>query len=381
MQSVWLHWTAIGTLALLTGCASSSGTLSWQGRPWQHGTPQASSPLALRSPGLGKVSQPTASSKSHKQYEADFKLARLLERRGQHDKAQRAYQALLRQNPNDARVHHRLGVLAARKGHLEQAERYLQRALQLGPTSADLLADLGYLHYLQHRLEEAQQDLQRALQVDPGHKRAAINLGLVLGSQGKYEQALAAFRRAGDEAQAYANLAYVCTQRGDVPKAIEYYDHALTLNRNLRPAAEALAQLGQRQLLARRKLAQAKAKPSSAKPVSQAAQAPFFAKSKDSRRDQAKPSAMLVGYKRSSTGAKSSTAPVRQRVSQTQVTKAVHPRASQGSPTPSPVPRSERKAVGKSAPTASATNLTQELWGTSATASDEPALDPFGLEP
>ncbi len=365
--SAWRKVLALLVLGTAVGCATT--TESTLPSISQIGTGKKA--LVQRpSPPSGKAAVTASAPANPKQYEADFKLARILERRNQLDRARRAYQLLLQQNPSDGRVYHRLGVMAAREGKLEQAEQYLQQAYQLGQRSPDLLADLGYLYYLQHRLDVAQQYLEQALQANPGHKRAAVNLGLVLGSQGKFDKALAMFRRTGDDAAAYANLAYVCTQLGEMDRAIHYYDQALSLNKNLRPAAEALAQLGERKRLLkqqRQKLARAarrKSRPTRAgsTPVKQAG-------TQTAASGTPAANTVLVGYTRSAPAAQP--APKKQ---QSKAAVANQPRR---------LDEPSRKAhQPKAAPAAAQTSVTAELWGTSTTSDAPTAADlPFGLDP
>ncbi len=297
-----------------------------------------------------------------KQYEADFKLARILERRNQPQRAKQAYQMLLQRNPSDGRVYHRLGVLAAREGHLDQAEQYLQQAQRLGLSSAELLADLGYLYYLQHRLDAAEQYLQQALKADPGHKRAAVNLGLVLGSQGKFDKALAMFRRSGDDATAYANLAYVCTQLGEMDRAIRYYDQALSLNKDLRPAAEALAQLGQRKRLLKQQRAKL-ARAARRNNAGSARPAVAVAPSRAAGERKTLGNTMLVGF-------------TRRRAESPQPAKPAVKKPSASRPAAQPA---APKTAGQ--PPAQA-SVSEELWGTSLSSDVGNATDlPFGLEP
>ncbi len=174
-------------------------------------------------------------------------FARLQERRGQADQAKKMYTSLVRRNPNNPAPYHRLGVLAAEEGRYAEAEEFLRQAWQLGPPSAELLTDLGYLYYLQHRLPEAETTLREAIRLDATHGPAHVNLGLVAGAQGRYEESLAEFRRGtGGEAEAQANLAYVMAQRGDLEQSEKAYLRALTLDNELREAAEAMLQVAQR---------------------------------------------------------------------------------------------------------------------------------------
>jgi Tfp pilus assembly protein PilF len=178
-------------------------------------------------------------------FESRLAAARLQERRGDEQQAERVYQALIEANPRHPGPHHRLGVLAARQGKLSEAKEHFRTAVGLAPPSTDLLSDVGYWLYLQGRFEEAEQVLRRALAQEPTHEAANNNLGLTLGEQGRYQESLALFKQSASDGEALTNLAYVCAQRGDYDRALAYYSRALTLEPNLRPAAQAMVQIAQ----------------------------------------------------------------------------------------------------------------------------------------
>jgi tetratricopeptide (TPR) repeat protein len=114
----------------------------------------------------------------------------------------------------------------------------------------DILNDIAYLHYFQDRRDAAETVLRRALRIQPNDPAICSNLGMLLGEQGRDRQALMTFRRSGTDAEAHANMGFVYVQRGDFERARESYRRALSLDRNLRPAAEALEQLAQYESMA-----------------------------------------------------------------------------------------------------------------------------------
>ena len=131
-----------------------------------------------------------------------------------------------------------------RTGENEQAAKHFDAAAQLGPPSAELLNDIGFNLFVMGRLPEAEAVFRQAIAADPQNRSARNNLGLVLGETRRYDESLAEFRRGGKgEAEAQANLAYAQTQAGDVAGARSSYHRALTLDKELKPAAEALVQL------------------------------------------------------------------------------------------------------------------------------------------
>jgi Flp pilus assembly protein TadD len=178
--------------------------------------------------------------------EGQLALARLCERRGENDNAKEFYRALLKKVPRDARVHHRLGVVAVQEGDFAAAEEHFRTAQSLAPPTAELLSDIGYCYYLQHKLPEAENVLQEALKLEPTYPAAINNLALVLGREGRFQESLDLFKRTNSEAEAYANLAYVLTQNGQLAQAQQMYLRALTLDNRMRAAAQAMLQINDR---------------------------------------------------------------------------------------------------------------------------------------
>lgn len=186
---------------------------------------------------------PETREKSLQKMDAQLSLARLSERNGDKQTAEQIYQSVLKKYPPNQMVHHRLGVLAAEKTHFEEAASHFDTAAQLGPPSSELVNDIGYNLYLMGRRPEAEAAFRRALELNPENKSARINLAMLLGEASRFEESLAEFRRAGTEAEAQVNLAYVKAQAGDLDGAAACYHRALTLDKDLKPAAEALIQL------------------------------------------------------------------------------------------------------------------------------------------
>ncbi len=172
-------------------------------------------------------------------------IARLTERSGQVEQAEKMYQAILDKEPNNPMPYHRLAVIAAQKKQWSQAERLFRKVYTMARPSSELLSDMGYFYYLRHQLDEARQLSERALQLDPENRTAHNNLGLVYGEQGMFAESLAAFQRAVPTAEAHANLAYVLAQAGQTDQAIEHYSKSLTLNDGLRASARAMVQLAE----------------------------------------------------------------------------------------------------------------------------------------
>lgn len=229
------------TLCGLSGCAK----MKLFGEPEVFGTAaampgstsKASLPFGLSDPAGDDAKDPN---------EGPFALARLCERRGEDQQAEHLYNVLLEKTPNDAKLHHRLGVLAVKKGNFAEAEQRFRTAQSMGPATAELLSDMGYCQYLQCRFPEAESLFVEALKLDPNHAASLNNLALVVGRQGRIDESLRLFQRTNKEGEAYANLAYVLAQNGNFDEAEKAYLHALTLDNNMRTAAHAVMQINDR---------------------------------------------------------------------------------------------------------------------------------------
>ena len=195
----------------------------------------------------GDVKSPDDAAQEFGAPSAPLAMAKLCAKRGQLDEAQKIYAQLLKKNDRDPALYHRLAVVLARQGDFTNAARHFEAASQLNPGDPDLLCDMGYAAYLEGRLEDAESQLRRTLQIDANHRKALNNLGLVFGAQGQDAEALQCFQRIMSEAEALANVAYAQSQRGAFRQSQSTYLQSLSLNNQLKPAAQALLQVAERE--------------------------------------------------------------------------------------------------------------------------------------
>jgi len=173
----------------------------------------------------------------------NFAEARILERRQDYVGAERLYREVLEEEPRNRNSYHRLAVMAAQQGKYEDAHALYGMALQCDNPTADLWSDLGWCHYMQQQLPEAEGALRNALQLQPQHRGALNNLAMVVGEKGNLDESYQLFRKGGLEAEAECNFGFLCAHMGDMPRAQQHFSRALSLDPNLRPAADALLQV------------------------------------------------------------------------------------------------------------------------------------------
>ncbi len=175
--------------------------------------------------------------------EAKLRRAQARERDGDYQTARSTYLAMLKSQPENATLHHRLGVVQIRLGEAEKGLEHLKLAEAAAPENLAILNDLGFACLTTGRPEVAQQVLMTALDINPHDERAINNLAMAYGLTGQFDKAFATFRRKLSEADALSNLGYVASQTGNIKFATECYGRALSLKPDLKEAAEALAQL------------------------------------------------------------------------------------------------------------------------------------------
>jgi tetratricopeptide (TPR) repeat protein len=149
---------------------------------------------------------------------------------GQLLEAERLYEAILQQQPNQANVLYLLGLANHQRGNLESAVQWYRRAIAVQPDNADAHNNLGVLLVQQGDLQQAVDHYDAALQIQPNNPRAHANLGVILHQLGQFEAAIAHYRSAiqidPNLAAAHTNLGHALKEVGQLPIAISHYQIA-----------------------------------------------------------------------------------------------------------------------------------------------------------
>lgn len=191
----------------------------------------------------GWPSNSTGETAESSEFESSFSVARAYETQGNYRPAGDIYEKLIADDPQNHRLHHRLGVLEVRQGRLKEAQAHFDQALKAAPEDAELLTDIGYALYLQGKYDDAEQRLKSVIAMDPDNKRASNNLGMVLAKTGRNSEAYRAFRKTSSDAEAHSNLAYAYANNGQIDLAEQHYSRALDYDDTLSQASDALMQL------------------------------------------------------------------------------------------------------------------------------------------
>lgn len=180
---------------------------------------------------------------SQREFDTRLTMAQVHEQEGKLAKAAAIYGELLAQQPKHPKLCHRYGIVQMGLGKDTEGIQLLEQANALNPGNAAVLGDLGYAYLMSGQIEQAETLLRQAYDLEPANKRTVNNLALTVGLAGRYEESQMLYEEVLTPAEAQANLGYICTQRGEGPRALAYYSRALDLDPALKPAAEALVQL------------------------------------------------------------------------------------------------------------------------------------------
>lgn len=177
---------------------------------------------------------------SEQQLAQDLAQAESLALSGKLSQARDIYQRLVVEFPQEPRSLHGLAMVADRQRKHHEAQALYVQALASRPREAAWLGDLGWSYYLDGQLEKAHSALAKAVSLAPSEPRHHNNLGLVLGQQRRQAEALEEFRKAGSEADAQYNLAFVLASQDDAAGAKRCFQLALAADPSYTRARDAL---------------------------------------------------------------------------------------------------------------------------------------------
>ncbi|HTV49457.1 MAG TPA: tetratricopeptide repeat protein [Phycisphaerae bacterium] len=159
-----------------------------------------------------------------------LELALEHKRAGKFVEAEKVYQQILSQQPNNADALHLMGVLAFDRGNAQRAIELIQQAISIKPI-AGMYYHLGNAFKDLDQIDASENAFRKAIELKPNIALAHNNLGNVLKVQGKPKEAIGAYRKAleyeSDLANAHSNI--IC-----VMHLIDEFDAATILQETLK---------------------------------------------------------------------------------------------------------------------------------------------------
>src|SRR5438034_567375 len=162
--------------------------------------------------------------------------------------AEKQYQQILTDDPNNLDTLSNLGAIYVRSGKLSSAASTLKRSVAIAPDNDFLLTTLGVVQYRQSKFDEAIVQLTKAITINPKSATAHNYLGIAASQKGRQQEAekeiLQALANNPDDADAHFNLAVILitTQPGSKELAREHYARATALGTQPSPSLEKLLQ-------------------------------------------------------------------------------------------------------------------------------------------
>jgi Flp pilus assembly protein TadD len=162
--------------------------------------------------------------------------------------AEKQYQQILTDDPNNIDALSNLGAIYVRSGKLSSAESTLKKAVAIAPDNDFLLTTLGVVQYRQSKFDDAIVELTKAITINPKSATAHNYLGIAASQKGRQQEAekeiLQALASNPNDADAHFNLAVILitTQPGSKELARQHYARATALGTQPSPSLEKLLQ-------------------------------------------------------------------------------------------------------------------------------------------
>ena len=154
------------------------------------------------------------------------------------------YEALLAQNPKQARPHMMLGIIYERRKKFDISEKHYRNALDINPEFVPAANNLAYILAVRDgNLNEALGLAQKAKEKVPNDPSIMDTLGLVYYKKGLYDNAIGEFNdsiaKLPDNATIRYHLGLAYYKKGENEKARAALEKALSLDGSFDGAEEA----------------------------------------------------------------------------------------------------------------------------------------------
>jgi tetratricopeptide (TPR) repeat protein len=159
------------------------------------------------------------------------------------DRARRAYQQALKQDPKNLDAYHGLIRVYENLGNQERVVATYQEAMKALPKVASLRFDLGMYYAQRKEWTPAVDNLKTALTMDEENPTYVNTLAFCLARAGRYDESFECFRKSVGEAQAHYNVARMLHHLNEDEACKKHLRLALQAKPDLSPAQQLLSQL------------------------------------------------------------------------------------------------------------------------------------------
>ncbi len=147
----------------------------------------------------------------------------------QYPQAISIFREVMSQDRSRVKTRHLLGIAYLADDKPREAIRVMEKAASLNRKNVALLVSLGEAHLKLKDYNRALLYLKQGQSLDPKGKKVNLQMGMALAGLKRYNEAFDAFRKGGDEAQAYNNIGVHYYLEGRYEDAAKCFQKALDL--------------------------------------------------------------------------------------------------------------------------------------------------------
>jgi TolB-like protein/Tfp pilus assembly protein PilF len=134
---------------------------------------------------------------------------------------EKEFKRALELNPNSAPIHSQYAFYLMRLGRLDEAIAQAKLNLQLDPVSSRSYTNLGFIDYFARQYDQALANIQRADEMDTNPPEFIYPRAIIYAEKGMYDQAIAEFRKLGQQPHALGHAGNVYARMGRATEARE----------------------------------------------------------------------------------------------------------------------------------------------------------------
>jgi TolB-like protein len=132
---------------------------------------------------------------------------------------EKEFKRALALNPNSAPIHSQYAAYLMRLGRLDEAIAQAKLNLQLDPVSSRSHSNLGFINYFARHYDEALANIQKADDIDKDAWEFDFPRATIYVEKGMYDQAIAEFKKLGDQPHALGHMGNVYARMGRAAEA------------------------------------------------------------------------------------------------------------------------------------------------------------------